>query len=295
MRIMSLLPLCWAMICYFPSFAEQLGKKPKFQLTENFDKALELAKAHDLPLVLIFTARDFCSFSQKLYDKILMTEEFAEEVNKKFIFVKIDFKDAQVIQDSKLLEHHVAVKKRYNIQDFPQILLLDPKGLEIAKLGYSEEMPLEYGKRLVSVWQKYQTLKKEIAVPNRLTFEFLKEIFIEAKEMGAPGLVMDIVDVGLKVDKDYFFLLEAYRRKDKEARKKLKDKILAASQENSDQLLIKMDLADLSDAGEEQKKIILHLLKEKTQTMKDKGVDMSKLVVHLDELLDAAGFKENLR
>ena len=33
-------------------------------------------------------------------------EEFAEEVNKKFIFVKIDFKDTQVIQDSKLLEHH---------------------------------------------------------------------------------------------------------------------------------------------------------------------------------------------
>lgn len=295
MRIRILLPICCALICHFPSFAELSLKKPKFQLTENFDKALELSKAHDMPLVLIFTAGDWCSFSQKLYEKILLTEEFAEEVNKKFVFVKIDFKDQSVAHHSALLEHHIALKKRYAIQDFPQIILLDPKGLEIAKLGYSEEMPLEYGKRLVSLWQKYRSLKKEMAVPQRLTFDALKEIFTEAKEMGAPDLVMEVIDYGLKVDKDHFFLLEAYRRKDKETRKKLRDKVAILPHENKEQVLIAMDLVDLTEASLEEKERILALLKEKIGVLKEKGVEVSKVWAHMEELLNVASWQENLR
>lgn len=295
MRILTLLPICCAIIFSIPSLAEQTIKKPKFQLTENFDKALELAQAHDMPLVLIFTAKDWCSFSQKLYEKILLTEEFAEEVNKKFVFVKVDFKDEGILQREKIIEQHVGLKKRYAIHDFPQMVLLDPKGLEIAKLGYSEEIPMEYGKRLVSLWHKYRGLENELSIPKRLSFEKLKEIFIEVKEMGATGLVSQVIDLGLKIDKDHFFLLEAYRNGSKDIKKKVREKLATLQIDNKDQLLIGMYLADFSESSVEDKEKILSLLRVKISSLREKGVDTSKIWAHVDELLEETTNQHGLR
>lgn len=285
-RFVTLGLMCLAMSVDIPSFADQKVKKTMFSFTENFDNALELAQAHDMPLVLIFTAKDWCNFSQKLYDKILMAPEFAEEVHKKFVFVTVDFKDEGVLQREKLLEQHIALKKRFAIQDFPQIVLLDPKGLEIAKLGYSEEIPMEYGKRLVSLWNKYRGLEKEIAVPKRLSFEKIKEIFIEAQEMGAPALLSQLIELGLKIDKDNFFLIEAYRHGDIETKKKLRDKIASMALEEKEKTLVCCDLIDYSEASGIEKEKILKELREKIQSMKDKGLDISKMWTHIDGLLD---------
>jgi thioredoxin-related protein len=291
MRILTLVPVICALTLHTPCFANLDKTKPKFPVTENFEKAQELARAHDIPLILIFSAQDFCMFSQKLYDKILFTQEFADEVNKKFVFVKIDFQDDAIVQKEKLVEQHIELKKRFCIQDFPQIVLLDPSGLEIAKLGYSEEIPMEYGKRLVSLWDKYKGLQKDMAVPKRLSFEKLKEIFIEAKEMGAFGLLHQAIELGQKMDKECFFLIEAYRYGEVDTKKKLREKIASLPVEHKDKVAICMDLIDFSECPEEKKEKILSSLREKTAVMKDKGVDVAKIWAHMDALLE----QESLR
>lgn len=281
--------MCIALTIQSLSALETAAKKTQFVVTENFDKAQELAQAHAMPIVLVFTGLDFCTYSLKLYEKILLTQEFAEEVNKKFVFVKIDFKDVSLFERDQLLEQHIRLKKRYAIDDFPQLVLLDPKGLEIAKLGYSEEIPMEYGRRLVSLWSKYRALEKEVTDVKRLTFERAKALFIEAKEMGAVGILASIIDAGIKIDRGSFFYLEAYRQASKEQRKQLRDKNLEAK--SSLEITAQLDLIDLSESSGKEKEQILARLRDTADLMQTKGIELSKVSVHLEGLLETQALR----
>ena len=108
--------------------------------TEKYDEAVAASKKSDLPILADFTGSDWCGYCIKLHKEVFDTKEFKEWAVKNVVLLEVDFPQ-QKAQDAALKAKNQELQKKYDIQGYPTILILDATGKKMGELGYQEGGP----------------------------------------------------------------------------------------------------------------------------------------------------------
>lgn len=113
----------------------------------DYAAALNQAKAENRRVFLFFTGSDWCSWCMRLNKEILSTPEFARYSKEKLILVEVDFPKKRP-QSASLKAQNAKLFKRYKIEGYPTVIVLDSTGKKIDELGYQEGGPAPFISRL---------------------------------------------------------------------------------------------------------------------------------------------------
>lgn len=102
--------------------------------TDDLDKALEKAKAEKKSVLVEFTGSDWCPPCIAMRKNVFSKKEFVEAASKDFILVELDFPKGN--PDVKKKNEPLA--KKYKIEGFPTVILLDSEGKEFSRFFASE-------------------------------------------------------------------------------------------------------------------------------------------------------------
>lgn len=106
----------------------------------DFTLALAQAKEQDRRILLFFTGSDWCGWCMRLNKEILSTPEFARFAREKLVLVELDY-PKQKPQAAELMNQNANLARRFRITGFPTVIVLDPSGRAISRLGYQEGGP----------------------------------------------------------------------------------------------------------------------------------------------------------
>lgn len=112
----------------------------------NFDKAKEIAKKENKNIVMVFSGSDWCAPCIRLDKNIWQSEEFKQEADKNWVLVKLNFprKKANQLSEEQT-EHNRKLAEKYNKEgSFPLVILMQPDGKVIGKLGFKNVSATEY-------------------------------------------------------------------------------------------------------------------------------------------------------
>ncbi len=147
--------------------------------------------------------------------------------------------------DTRFQAQNQQLKKKYNVTGFPSLVVVDHQGQRIGTTGYRPGGAQPYAEHLISMansYQKHQSTLQElggqkVSIETASAFNDLKDLYVKAREQGQSQQAEALIEKGLKVDQDNFFLLELYRGQitdgkmnSKEAIQ-LRDKLLKAPSE----------------------------------------------------------------
>jgi len=113
----------------------------------DYAAALAQAKADNRHVFLFFTGSDWCGWCKRLNAEILTTPEFARFAQEKLVLVEIDFPKKHP-QPAALKTQNAKLAKRYNIEGYPTVIVLDGTGTKVNELGYQEGGPNPFIERL---------------------------------------------------------------------------------------------------------------------------------------------------
>ncbi len=230
----------------------------KIPVTEDFEKGSSMAALHHRPMVVVFTGSDWCVWSKKLLHDVLENPEFQKSVGNTFVFVKVDFPDANH-QEAEMLQEHYELKEKFQVQEFPSVILLDSDGKEITRLGYMPTEPKKYGEYLLSIYQKYQELYREIQLSDlsKKNVRELEKLYSRSHELRSPHLVKRVLEAGLSREEGVFFPLEKYTelvqvgKVHSNEAKALRQQVAKRDPENREGALLRLALLDFQANVEE--------------------------------------------
>ncbi len=120
----------------------------------DFENAKKLAKQESKPLFVLFTGSDWCPWCMRLDKEILLTTTFQDQLANKLVFVKADFPQYNFIAETTKQQNE-QLKKLYNVRGFPTVILLDPSGNIIGKIGYKAGGPQNYANEIQALLDAY--------------------------------------------------------------------------------------------------------------------------------------------
>ena len=141
MRLPVISSLLFVSTLLLPSASFRLHAEAKtpssIAWTENYKEASALAKKENKPIFLFFTGSDWCPWCKRIDKEILTTADFANLLTGELVFVKADFPQ-NIPQDPSLEVQNEELKTTFGIKGFPTIVLPDPNGKEIGRMGYEK-------------------------------------------------------------------------------------------------------------------------------------------------------------
>jgi thioredoxin-related protein len=93
------------------------------------------AKQENKLVLLDFTGSDWCIWCKKLKRQIFDKPEFAEFAQSRLVLVEVDFPRNKTLPEAQKLAN-AQLDKTYRIDSFPTIILLDPDGKQVGRMGY---------------------------------------------------------------------------------------------------------------------------------------------------------------
>lgn len=105
----------------------------------DLDKALEQAKKEKKPLLVEFTGSDWCPPCMAMRKNVFSKKEFVDAASKDFILVELDFPKG----DKELAKKNQPWAKKFEIEGYPTVILLDHEGKEFTRFFASEHPSTE--------------------------------------------------------------------------------------------------------------------------------------------------------
>ena len=100
------------------------------------EQALKLAKERKAPILVEFLGSDWCAWCKKLDEEVLRRGAFAAFA-KEVVLLELDY-PKQAEQPAEVAARNREWAKRYGVQRYPTVLLIDHEGSEVARLGYEQ-------------------------------------------------------------------------------------------------------------------------------------------------------------
>ena len=115
-------------------------------------KAQAKAKSENKVVMLDFTGSDWCRWCIKLNKDVFSKQEFIDYAKKNLVLVEVDFPRKKK-QSAELIKANAALEKKYGIEGYPTIIVLDKEGKKIGELGY-ESSPKTFIEKLEKAKKK---------------------------------------------------------------------------------------------------------------------------------------------
>lgn len=97
--------------------------------------AMAKARSENKTVLMNFTGSDWCGWCIKLDKEVFSTSTFATYAKENLVLVKLDFPRHKELAASEVLQNE-ALARKYAVEGFPTILVLQPDGTEKGRLGY---------------------------------------------------------------------------------------------------------------------------------------------------------------
>ena len=125
----------------------------ELQWMTDLPKAQDKAKAEHKLVMMDFTGSDWCGWCIKLNKEVFSQPEFVEYANKNLVPVEIDFPRRKQ-QTADLKKSNEALQRRYKIEGYPTIIVLNGEGKKVGELGYQPGGPKAFIAELEKLKQK---------------------------------------------------------------------------------------------------------------------------------------------
>lgn len=109
----------------------------------NADEALRQAQAENKAVLLDFTGSDWCGWCKRLKAEVFSTSTFEDFAARNLVCLRVDFPRGHSLPPA-LATQNQDLARRYGIQAFPTIVLLNSSGMEIGRTGYQPGGPAAY-------------------------------------------------------------------------------------------------------------------------------------------------------
>ena len=116
----------------------------------SLQTALEKAQAEDKIVLLDFTGSDWCIWCQRLKSEIFDTAEFATFAKANLVMVEVDFPNGKQLSAEQQAAND-SLARKYGIDGYPTLILLNRFGQQVAKGGYVRGGPKPFIERLEKV------------------------------------------------------------------------------------------------------------------------------------------------
>ena len=119
------------------SCATQEKHEDNLNWLTSYDKAVEIAKKENKPILIDFTGSDWCKWCFKLTDDIFSKEAFKKYADKELVLLSVDFpKGKQQTPVVKIFNNNLA--KKFGVRGFPTIIMIDKNEKILGKTGYRQ-------------------------------------------------------------------------------------------------------------------------------------------------------------
>ncbi len=123
------------------------------QWQTDLPKAQAQAKAEKKLVMLDFTGSDWCGWCIKLHREVFSQKEFIDYAKANLVLVEVDFPNKKK-QAEELKRANNALQKKYGIEGYPTIIVLDGDGKKIGQLGYQKGGPRAFIESLEKIKKK---------------------------------------------------------------------------------------------------------------------------------------------
>lgn len=114
---------------------------------KTYDAAAAAAEAGQKPIFILFTGTNWCPACQKLERDVISKPEFARAVGDKFVFLKAEF--ASHSGDGFFSSPFYELSQNYQVQYFPTLIVVNPKGKQLFSIDYQAGGPEFYAGELL--------------------------------------------------------------------------------------------------------------------------------------------------
>ncbi|MCF8265520.1 MAG: thioredoxin family protein [Ignavibacteriales bacterium] len=129
----AILLLGAAVIAYQPGSESPATDSLKWET--NLEQAIKTATKENKNILVNFTGSDWCQWCIRLTNEVFSKDEFGKYAQKNLVLVKLDF-PRTIPQTEAIKAYNMYLARRYGVQGFPTILLLDRTGKVVGKTGY---------------------------------------------------------------------------------------------------------------------------------------------------------------
>ena len=119
----------------------------EIQWLTDLPKAQDKAKAESKLVMLDFTGSDWCGWCIKLNKEVFSKPEFIQYAAKNLVAVEVDFPRSKT-QSAELKEANQELQKKYKVEGYPTIIVLNSQGAKVGELGYEAGGPKPFIKAL---------------------------------------------------------------------------------------------------------------------------------------------------
>lgn len=137
---------------------KQIGLQlPRVDYTGNWITDFNLAKTisaqTDRYMFLTFTSMDGGEWSKRMDDEIFKSPIFLEYAHKNLVLVRLDFPKATT-QPAALVAQNKMLQESYNIEGYPTVIVVNPKGQELVRSKYLGGGPEFFMKQMKPIIDK---------------------------------------------------------------------------------------------------------------------------------------------
>lgn len=163
----------------------------------------ESASRENRAIVAVILGSEECLWSDRVRQEILEDPLFLQNMGDEAAVWRVDLNDEA---------EEAAFRKKYQLQEIPAILLLDPRGKEFARLGYLPVDAKTYGATVRCLIEDFAQICLEIEEQNQsFDEEAWKGLYQKAKQLSTPYYKTALLERGVRQEKGLFFHLEKYR------------------------------------------------------------------------------------
>ena len=122
-----------------PSPAEEKAAAELNWLTD-FNAAKERARAEKKLVLINFTGSDWCPPCMRLRKEVFSQPEFASYAKENLVLLEADFPRRKQLPAAQQAANE-SLARQFGIESFPTIVMLNPEGKELGRIGYTPGGP----------------------------------------------------------------------------------------------------------------------------------------------------------
>jgi len=139
--------------CLLAGWAITSASAENLEWMTDLPKAQAKAKAENKLVMLDFTGSDWCGWCIKLHKEVFSTDDFAAYAKTNLVLVEVDFPQKKQLSAAQVKAND-ALQTKYRVEGYPTIIVLNPQGATVAKLGYQPGGPKPFIAQLDKVKRK---------------------------------------------------------------------------------------------------------------------------------------------